>query len=372
LNASDRTLLSLIHLTPPGRGAIATLRVEGPGAAEAVQAHFQPHGGRPFSDFPADHLAVGRFGGPRGEELVVRRCPDGAVELHCHGGRAAVAAVEEVLVASDCREVSWADWSAGRATDPIAAEALRALADAPTQRTAAILLDQYHGALHRAFQEIESCIAQGRRDDARGLIEILRGRAVLGLHLVRPWSVVLAGRVNVGKSSLMNALAGYGRSIVHDSPGTTRDAVTLTTAVDGWPVELCDTAGWRDDGGDPIERAGMALARERLERADLILLIFDASQPWSPEDQSLIDRWPRALIVQNKCDLLGDNQGERGTSVPGNLSCALSTSALRGDGIATLLETIARRLVPDPPPPGAAVPFRSEHVERLERLSTVR
>ena len=67
-----------------------------------------------------------------------------------------------------------------------------------------------------------------------------------GLHLTRPWNVVLAGRPNVGKSSLINALLGYTRSIVFDQPGTTRDVVTAATAIDGWPIELSDTAGLRE------------------------------------------------------------------------------------------------------------------------------
>ena len=105
-------------------------------------------------------------------------------------------------------------------------------------------------------------------------IAILLARADLGRHLVRPWSVVLAGPVNVGKSSLINALAGYGRSIVHHAPGTTRDAVTAATAIDGWPVELCDTAGLRP-AATPVERAGIERAQERLAQADLAVLVFD-------------------------------------------------------------------------------------------------
>ena len=114
--------------------------------------------------------------------------------------------------------------------------------------------------------------------------------------------MVLAGRPNVGKSSLMNALAGHGRSIVHHAPGTTRDAVTLTTAIDGWPVELCDTAGLRP-AGDALESAGIERAQERLARADLVVLVCDQSMPWSAEDQALLDQWPEAVLVHNKCDL---------------------------------------------------------------------
>jgi tRNA modification GTPase len=353
-------MLHVIQLTPPGRGAIATLRVEGPGAADAVQVYFRTHSGRPLAAHPVDRLVVGHFADDCGEEVVVRRCAGSAVELHCHGGYATVAMIEEALVAAGCQRMTWRDWTAAtHPDDPIAAAALTALADARTERTAAILLDQYHGALRSALDEIRRSIDRGADDAVGRQVNVLLGRADLGQHLVRPWSVVLAGRVNVGKSSLINALTGYGRSIVHHAAGTTRDAVTAATAIDGWPVELCDTAGLRT-GGDAVERAGVQRAEERLARADLAILVFDQNVAWSAEDQSLLDRWPAALLVHNKCDLPATSAGR---------PAGLWTSALRGDGIEELLQAIARRLVPDPPPPGAAVPFTPQQVEMVYRLA---
>ena len=348
--------LRVIQLTPPGRGAIATLRVDGAKAVEAVQTRFHARRGRPLSACPVDRLVVGHFGHERGEEVVVRRCADGAVELNCHGGLAAAAMIEDTLAAAGCQRTPWRRWAVDAHHDPIAAAALQALAEARTERTAAILLDQYQGALRRALDDIRRAIRDGDAVFAQRQIETLRSRESLGRHLVRPWRVVLAGPVNVGKSSLINALVGFGRSIVHDSPGTTRDAVTAATAIDGWPVELCDTAGLRDcrvrvnthPTDDGVERAGMERARERLAEADLVVLVFDRSVPWSDDDPALRDEWPDALLVDNKCDLpLATGKRPRG----------VTTSALRGQGIAKLLAAISRRLVPDPPPPGAAVPF---------------
>ena len=154
------------------------------------------------------------------------------------------------------------------------------------------------------MDEIRQDIDRGDASSARQRIEALLAREKLGRHLTRPWSVVLAGRTNVGKSSLMNALAGYGRAIVHPAPGTTRDAVAMATAIDGWPVELCDTAGLRA-ADDAVERAGIERARERLAQADLVILVADRSVPWSAEDQTLADQWPAAVVVHNKCDLPG-------------------------------------------------------------------
>lgn len=349
---------NVIQLTLPGRGAVATLRIEGTGAIEAVQMHFVARNKQPLSSCPIDRLLVGHFGGEQGEEVVVRRCTDDAVELHCHGGLAAVSAIEDALMAIGCRRLDWRDWTSRHETDPFAAAALSALADARTERTAAILLDQYHGALHRHLVEIRRAIEQGRDDLARQQIGTLLDRAELGRHLVRPWRVVLAGRVNVGKSSLINALAGFGRAIVHHTPGTTRDAVTLTTAIDGWPVELCDTAGLRV-GGDAIEAAGIELACQRLAQADLVVLVFDGSVPWSADDQRLLDDWPNALVVHNKCDL---------PTPPDVRPAGIAISALENRGIAELLDAIAGRLVPNPPPAGAAVPFAPDQIEALKRL----
>ena len=168
---------------------------------------------------------------------------------------------------------------------------------------------------------------------------------------------MLAGRTNVGKSSLLNALAGYGRAIVHPTPGTTRDAVAVTTAVEGWPVELCDTAGLR--AADDRRRAHRHRARrERLAQADLVVLVTDRSLPWSAEDQALAQQWPAAVLVHNKCDL---------PAAPDLGRQDFDQCALRGEGIDVLLAAIGRRLAPDPPPPGSPVPFCGEQVEMLRR-----
>src|SRR6185295_10091722 len=171
-----------------------------------------------------------------------------------------------------------------------------------------------------------------------------------------PWRVVLAGRPNVGKSSLINALVGYNRSIVYDMPGTTRDVVTAITAIDGWPVELSDTAGLRA-GSDSLEQAGVQLAREQLTRADLVVLVFDMSQAWPAADDSLISELPSALVVHNKCVLPPATEHAR---PPGIL-----TSAVAGTGLADLERAIARRLVADPPVQGEAVVFAENQIAVL-------
>ena len=191
-------------------------------------------------------------------------------------------------------------------------------------------------------------------DDPEGAdegVDSLREKAEVGLKMVDGWRVVLAGRPNVGKSRLLNALAGYERAIVDPSPGTTRDVVTIRAAFDGWPVELADTAGLRASD-DAIEAAGVASALVRQGTADLVVLVLDRSGPFTEDDRRWIASYPDALLVANKSDLppAWDPEG---------LGLDVATvSAERGDGIEALASAIARRLVPDPPAPGSGVPFR--------------
>jgi tRNA modification GTPase len=157
--------------------------------------------------------------------------------------------------------------------------------------------------------------------------------------------VTVAGAPNVGKSSLVNALAGYQRSIVAPTPGTTRDVVTVNLAVDGWPLELSDTAGLRT-AGESLEVAGIQRARAAAAGADLCLWVLDASaEPVWPDAGAGAVR-----LVVNKVDLPPAwdlNQAEG----------AVRVSAQTGDGLPELCAALSGWLVPDVPPEGTAVPF---------------
>lgn len=359
----DPSLPRVVQLTPPGRGAIATLLVEGPNAAMLVGSHFRPAGGRPLDRYPLRQIIFGQFsvGSHPREEVVVCRRSEQSLELHCHGGHVAVTRIREILEEGGCRAVSWRQWAADHHQDPIAASARACLADARTERTAAVLLDQYHGALRRGVEAIRHSLRSGDTASALQGLRALLARAETGRHLAQPWRVVLAGSPNVGKSSLINALVGYQRAIVHPTAGTTRDVVSAATAIDGWPLELADTAGL-GEAKHSLELAAVELARRQLASADLVLLIFDSSQPWTDPDQTLVESQPHGLVIHNKCDLptCADPQRPDG----------LSTSALTGRGIEELVLAIAGRLVPDPPTPGAAVPFTADQISHLEAAAS--
>jgi tRNA modification GTPase len=312
-------------------------------------------------------LRLGRIGDALGDEVVavVLEAASPTVEVQCHGG---AAAVELVITALEKAGAQRCDrWRATEpaARDRLSAEALDDLAHAPTILTAEVLLDQAQGALRLELARLAGAIDQ---QPAQGLavVEELIRRAAVGVRLLSGWKVVIAGRPNVGKSRLLNALAGFPRAIVDPAPGTTRDVVTIRTSFAGWPIEVVDTAGLRTTQ-DAIENLGIARSRRELERADLVLLVLDRSEPLQPIDRRLLATMPAALLIANKSDLA---PAWSPADVPIDPSGIATISAESGDGLSSLIATIVERLVPDPPPVGQAVPFRPAHLDDLNQIRT--
>ncbi len=300
------------------------------------------------------------MGGEVADEVVVavkRAAPVPWVEIHGHGGREVVRFLVNLLVAQGLQACGWQEFVSLTTEDPLAAQAAITLAEAPTTRTAAILLDQQAGAFRRALDAIRASLEAGDEEAARRGVGELARYAALGRHLTRPWRVVVAGAPNVGKSSLVNALAGFRRSVVAPTPGTTRDVVTTRLAIDGWPVELADTAGLRAGAG-ALEEEGIRLARATAAAADLCLWVLDAAAgPAWPGPET----GPVRLVV-NKVDLppawdLAQAAG------------AIRLSAATGEGLADLCEALGNWLVPEAPPPGAAVPFTETLAGRVEEAA---
>ncbi len=339
-------------LTPPGRGAVATVLVQGAQARDIVSRRFMPLSRKRLTDCEVGSIVVGHFQGAEGasEELVVGLVAADRVEVHCHGGRAAVDAIVQSLTAEGATQCLWQEVTLASDADPIAAEALAALAEATTERTASILLDQYRGALRRAVERAIAQIEHGDLEDAKRSLDELLARAPVGLHLTRPWRIAIVGRPNVGKSSLINALLGYERAIVFDQPGTTRDVLTARTALDGWPVELADAAGLRSSD-DPLETAGVQRATELARHSDLVLSVFEASAAWTAADDELLatTTFAKRLIVYNKLDL--------GTPARDARPTGIAVSAKTGKNLDELIGTIVQALVDKLLDRGAAVPF---------------
>lgn len=345
-------------LTPPGTAALATLALYGPDAWRVARACFRSTGsanGLP-EEPPSGRVWLGRFGSPPGDETVLtlrRLRPVPWVELHVHGGRQGVAWLLEELAAHGLRPIGWYEFMQRVGEPPLPAAAAVALSRAGTVRTAGILLDQNQGALERAIRAVIDDLDRADRTGASaGLGELLRF-AKLGRHLTVPWRVVVAGAPNAGKSSLVNALAGYHRSVVTAIAGTTRDVVTTALAIEGWPVELTDTAGLRSDATD-LEAAGIEQARAVLADADLCVWVLDGGAKPVWPDPGIKD----VLTVANKCDLPAS--WDRGRAeVP-------AVSALSGEGLRELCRQVAERLVPETPGPGAGVPFTPQLAGQVE------
>jgi tRNA modification GTPase len=316
-------------LTPPGKSAIATIAVRGPQAWPITRQLFEPRSGTLPDEPEKTRHWLGRLGIESRDEVILavkETSPFAMLELHCHGGVAVVRMICDLYAQHSAQVVSWRTY--------LGDNLQIMLAQAPTTRTASILLDQ-------TCIDWPKLLEQASAETRQRLQELIP----LGRHLIEPWRVVIAGPPNVGKSSLMNALAGYTRSVVSPTPGTTRDVVTARLAIDGWPIEMIDTAGLRQ-APTGLEQQGIQRARAALEQADLRLWLLDGSTvaPILPDEK--LD-W---CYIINKTDL------------PSGWDCqqfpdALSISARTGAGIAELCALISHYLVPHPPGPGEAVPW---------------
>jgi tRNA modification GTPase len=396
--------ITAARLTPAGRGAVATIRVSAapspPGRAgesvisdstwlEPISPLFHAASGIPLSESPLHKIVYGKWGTNDFEDLVACRTSMQTVEIHCHGGDAAVRRVLADLATAGCKTVDWRE-QVTLADGLLQAECREVMSRTSTWRTTKYVLEQTNGLLRSAFEQIVDLVGTtptktqqtederaphpaplsarpGREDEScrsvscgLEMVEQLLTWADFGLHLSTPWSVVLTGRPNVGKSSLINALLGYQRAIVFDQPGTTRDVVTGETAFDGWPVQLADTAGIRARA-DELEAAGIALAEERLMTADLRIVLIDNNQAPTPDDLELLKKWPDAVVVAHKADLAN----HWGRQLP---SQAIAVSSVTGFGLAELQSQLVRRLVPDVPSTGTAIPLTLRQIRTLKEI----
>ena len=346
--------------TAPGAGGIAIVRLSGPRAEQLLRAVFRPASEK--ADMSGRRLTYGAAVDGRGEVLdevmaVLLHAPrtytrEDMAEIHCHGGGACASAVLARFLSLGARaaepgEFTRRAYENGR-IDLSGAEAVMQLIGAQGEAARRAALRQMRGGvtgfvtgavekLTELLSRIQAAVDFPEEVDeavvgaeARVELEALAGELAKRADprrarmLREGASVVLCGRPNVGKSSLMNALLSAERAIVTDIPGTTRDVLSERMVLDGKVVRLSDTAGIRESE-DAIERMGVARAQGEVEAADVALLVLDASQPLAAEDAALLKQVDeRYIVCLNKGDLpavltaadveafLGGNAGKEG------------------------------------------------------------
>lgn len=394
--------------TPPGTGGIGIVRVSGGKSAEIAASLFQPS--RPSLALESHHLCHGRIVSARSgnvlDEVLVALMKkprsytgEDVLEIHCHGNPLILQAVLAEVVHAGARLAEPGEFTKraflNDRIDLCQAEAVADIVGARTGRGLEIALSQRRGdlsekieglrrslidilaGLETAIDFTEEEVSGGAPADARGRIDALLAE-MEGLSstydrgkLARKGAgVVIAGKPNAGKSSLLNRLLGENRAIVTAIPGTTRDFIEEEIGIRGVPVRLTDTAGIRDPA-DIIEREGIDRVREKLSSADAVILLFDGGAPLTAEDDAAIEQsMSRPVIpVINKSDLdpVIDAERLRRRLAP---RAPLRISAKTGDGIPALLDAVYDAVAGQPrePDPGNdLVITRVRHKTALEK-----
>ncbi|WP_319582059.1 tRNA uridine-5-carboxymethylaminomethyl(34) synthesis GTPase MnmE [uncultured Pseudodesulfovibrio sp.] len=377
--------------TPPGDGGVGIIRISGARALEIARKLFRPVNPA-FTDFLPYRLHYGHIIDETGADLDDVLCAfmpgprsytgEALVEINCHGGRAVLGAVLQEALNHGARlaergEFTYRAFMNGR-MDLSQAEAVAEMIHAPTKAAMHLAQVKLSGLLGNKIAELRARLEELRAQLAVAVdfpdeeleclspeelidtVEALRGEIAGLLKAVdrtRAWRegalAVLAGRVNAGKSSLMNALLGRNRAIVTDQPGTTRDYLEETLNLDGLSIRLADTAGIRATD-DLVEAAGLTMGRELMDRADLVLILMDGS---APVDDEILDAARRTgpekgLAVLNKADL--DTFDETNSASLTDLGFeTVTVSAKTGKGLDILSSRIRERILkgagqPDP------------------------
>ncbi len=398
--------------TPQGSGALAIVRLSGSRAVQVVEVVFV--GKRPLREVPNHTVVYGRLMGTdeTGAEVTldevmvaVHRGPysytgEDLVEITCHGNPLIVQQILRLLLARGARLAEPGEFTRrafvhGR-IDLAQAEAVCDLICARTERARRASMAQLEGRLSQRIGSLQQRLADSRAllelevdfsdEDVPALdraaltrqleqiaaeLEAMLGTYQQGRLLRHGIRLVLVGRTNVGKSSLLNALLQEDRAIVSELPGTTRDTLEGTVDIGGFPVTVVDTAGF----GAPtsaVDEEGLRRTEREMDRADVVALVLDGSEPLGVDDRRLLAHYAqgksdrlRALVVVNKIDL---PQAWRAEEF--HVDEVVEVSAKEGLGLGRLREALLKRLTADGGVEGGDVVVSNvRHWEALRRAS---
>lgn len=375
---ADETTIAAVA-TPPGSGGIGIIRLSGPLSLSFLRKIFEPCS--PVETFSSHRMYYGRIVNsqskiPVDEVLAVyMKKPrtytrEDVVEIHCHGSYLVLQEVLTLLLEQGAQLAEPGEFTKraflnGR-IDLTQAEAVSELLQARTRTGSHLAMVQLQGRLGNEVHQIRDHLLTLRAifevaiDFPEDDVDILQPdgmRERIDADIIGPLrqlittsdqgkiyregiAVVILGRPNVGKSSLLNALLREERAIVTSQPGTTRDTIEEYLDIQGMPVRIIDTAGIRHGAGH-IEEIGIERARQKLESADLVLLLVDGSAPLGEEDRELFvqtgDR--KILLVVNKIDLMPECHVKEYQSAFSGAEI-VPLSAKTGDGLAGLEQAI--------------------------------
>ncbi|MDD2572931.1 MAG: tRNA uridine-5-carboxymethylaminomethyl(34) synthesis GTPase MnmE [Bacillota bacterium] len=330
--------------TAPGESGIGIVRISGPEAKRIAARAFRAVSGKPLEELPGRRMNYGHIYNPDSGEIIdevlvaTMKAPhtytrEDVVEIHCHGGNAAVRKILEIIVDLGARVAEPGEFTKrafinGR-LDLSQAEAVMDIIHSKSEMGLKTAVSQLEGRLSRYLDEIkdkllsvmagveasidfpEHDIEEQTREvllmdtrQAEDMVERLLSTSSGGRIVREGLKTAIIGKPNVGKSSLLNALLRENRAIVTEVPGTTRDVIEEYINLKGIPLRLMDTAGIRETD-DLVESIGVEKTREYMENADLVLLMLDAARPLSQDDRKILDiiKDKRAIVLINKTDL---------------------------------------------------------------------
>ncbi|MFH1350439.1 MAG: tRNA uridine-5-carboxymethylaminomethyl(34) synthesis GTPase MnmE [Pseudomonadota bacterium] len=374
LNRSDEDTIAAIA-TPTGQAGIGIVRLSGPRAVEIAKRIFRPK--RPLERLQSRRLYLGHLVDPSTEYMIDQvllsfmKAPhsytaEDVVEINSHSGYFILSKILKIVLMEGARlagpgEFTYRAFIHGR-IDLTQAEAVVDLINAKSERGLQLASRQINGHLQSEieglrqkvieilahfevaidFPEEESEILSKQEISDRIEKELVNPtERILAAHTQRKiWmdgiDTVIVGRVNTGKSSLLNQLLNEERAIVTPVPGTTRDIIESFIHIEGIPLRLMDTAGFRRVKGE-VERMGIRLTEKKLAEADLSLIVIDQNRPLNQYDLHILSKSHRgrSLIIINKIDLPSALSEEKSRRVFDGYP-VVRTSALTGEGIADL------------------------------------